>query len=159
MSLDPDACVYDAGMNDAYHGPWPWCTYQWCWTFSLQTNEQTDLEGNSRRWILFYQYWSTHMKGCTRRSIIKETPPRICWKQPKLEKWKYWVETYGRTRWKLQSSALVNVKWSTRSGLDVGKRRVRIFFIYFFRCHKEDIHRTNFPPNLSPAIKASGMGI
>ena len=44
MTLDPDACIYDAGMNDAYninyiHDPWPWCMFLWCGIFLCRTNE------------------------------------------------------------------------------------------------------------------------
>ena len=51
MILDPDACVYDADMNDAYiciymhiyiHDPWPWCMYPWCRIFSWRTDEPTN---------------------------------------------------------------------------------------------------------------------
>ena len=43
MILDPDACVYDAGMNDAYiHDLWPWCMYLWCGIFSGPTDGPTN---------------------------------------------------------------------------------------------------------------------
>ena len=47
MILDPDACVYDAGRNDAYiHDPWPWCMYLWCGAFSLPTDGRTNERTN-----------------------------------------------------------------------------------------------------------------
>ena len=49
MILDPDACVYDAGMKDAYICDlWPWCVYLWCGVFSLRTNQRTNEPTNQR---------------------------------------------------------------------------------------------------------------
>ena len=53
MIIDPDVCVYDACMKDAYiHNPRPWCMYPWCGIFSRPTNGRTDEQGDSRSWIL-----------------------------------------------------------------------------------------------------------
>ena len=53
MNLDPDACVYGAGMNDAYiHDLWPWCMYLWCGIFSGPTDQRTDEQGDSRSWMV-----------------------------------------------------------------------------------------------------------
>ena len=53
MTLDPDACMCDAGMNDAYiHDPWPWSMYLWCGIFSVgPTNQPTDEQADSWSWI------------------------------------------------------------------------------------------------------------
>ena len=55
MILDPDVCVYDADINDAYiNYPWPW----WVMHVSMmrdffRTDERTDEQADSRSWISY----------------------------------------------------------------------------------------------------------